>query len=402
MPEQGVSGYGLRWADVDGSGELNPSWTATPDILTIQTLAAAQLSLDPSDVRIEFFAEGAFNKLYSISSPKLEPQNYLMRVVLPVDPFFKTESEVATMGFVRKHSSLPVPRVVAYSSSASNPLRFEWMLLEYVEGLPLSETWDEMSFDAKADLSMEIRKYLGQLQDFDFSWIGNLYFSKVREQVNGQPAEWLRHSTGDPENDPEFVVGRLVSPWFFRDKCLFLNADRGPFQSSCDLMLAKTDMQIERIKHLSPDPTDYYYCELDEELAKDQLDEHRVLHHDDLSVSNIILDPASFEISGIIDWESVGIYPTWQASTVPYFLRGIEVAEPPPAGTPGVNEDSLVEIRKDWERVRLRRIYGDPVQQAYGCEPSVRQHEFAQNLEEIELRWTAATYWLREISNNSA
>ncbi|KAL2819050.1 hypothetical protein BDW59DRAFT_151664, partial [Aspergillus cavernicola] len=199
MPEQGTTGYGLIWADDDDSGVLYPTWTATPDIPTIQQLAAEHLSLEEAAVVVKFHAEGALNKLYLISSPDL-PQKYLMRVALPVEPFFKTESEVATMAFLRKHTSLHVPKVITYSSFAANTLRFEWVLLEYVEGTPLSDLWDRMSFDAKSDLTIRMLEHSKYMRNFYFSHFGNLYFSKDREQVNGQPAEWLRNSTNEPSS----------------------------------------------------------------------------------------------------------------------------------------------------------------------------------------------------------
>ncbi|KAL3479561.1 phosphotransferase enzyme family-domain-containing protein [Aspergillus californicus] len=418
MPEQST-GYGLIWADEDDDGALEPVWTAIPDIPTIQQLAAGHLSLDEAAVVVKFYAEGAFNKLYLVSSPDL-PQKYLMRVALPVDPFFKTESEVATIAFLRKHTSLPVPKVISYSSSADNNLRFEWVLLEYTEGAPLSDLWEGMSFDAKSDLTIRMLECVKGMRTFSFSCFGNLYFSKYRERVNGKPAQWLNNSTNNPENDPEFVIGRIAHPWFFRDKRLHLNANRGPFKSSCELMLAKTDMQIERVKHLSPNTGDDYYSYTNEYLAKGGKDvletcnglrdlvpasfpqdteELRVLYHHDLSDNNIILNPESLEINGIIDWESVGICPGWHATQVPYFLMGIEVPEPPPIRTPGVDESGLVEIRKDWERVRLRELFRNGLPEAIVTDDIMRKLHFESLLEDIELRWTAARAWLPALAD---
>ncbi|KAL4915776.1 hypothetical protein BDW62DRAFT_120348 [Aspergillus aurantiobrunneus] len=179
-------------------------------------------------------------------------------------------------------------------------------------------------------------------------------------------------------------------------------------------MLAKTDMQIERIKHLSPNPGDGYYNETDEYLAKYENDvlqtcngprslvpsifpqhteEHRVLYHDDLSDTNIILDSTTLELKGIIDWESVGICPSWQVTKAPVFLRGNEVPEPPPVGAPGVDEWEFVEIRKDWVKVCLRKLYIEGVPEARVTRDIKRKLNFAQSLEEMELRWQAARRW---------
>lgn len=123
----------------DGSsGELEPIWTELPNISVVQDLAAQHLPQTFTDIAVTFFAEGAFNKLYSICSPH-HPQHYIMRITLPVEPFFKTESECATIAYIRKYTSIPIPKVIAYDSSSENPLGFEWMLYEKIEGVPLSD-----------------------------------------------------------------------------------------------------------------------------------------------------------------------------------------------------------------------------------------------------------------------
>ena len=60
---------------------------------------------------VSFYAQGAFNKLYKVSTVDT---TCLMRASLPFDPRYKTESEVATIEFVRQKTSLPVPRIIAF------------------------------------------------------------------------------------------------------------------------------------------------------------------------------------------------------------------------------------------------------------------------------------------------
>lgn len=85
--------------------------------------------------------------------------------------------------------------------------------------------------------------------------------------------------------------------------------------------------------------------------------EINVLYHPDVSNRNIIVHPTSYRINGIVDWESVGICPAWQASEYPHFPKRNNTGEPPPVGAPDVEEEALVEIRKDWETVLLRDLY---------------------------------------------
>lgn len=416
MPATRPRQHGLLWKDND-AGELVPTWTASPDVSVIKALSIQHLPAEFKDIEVVFFAEGAFNRLYEIHSP-CRPQRYLMRVSLPVEPFFKTESEVATLAYIHAHTSIPVPEVIAYDSRADNTLGFEWVLLEKMEGSCLHDVWEKMPFRSKVDLTIHMASLLGQLHNMQFTQIGNLYFSTVADKVNGTAAQ-VKH-------DKKFVVGRIVSPWFFRDKRVWLHADRGPFTSSHDLMLAETEIQIERVKHLSPLPTDEYFSETDEELAEDReavletccklkelvpaifpakttRAEKKILYHDDLSAGNIIVDPNTYHITGIIDWESVAIRPDWDATDYPYFLKGIEVQEPPPLGTPGVDETRMTWIRRDWEKVLLRQIYQQKIrgtvdEAMFESDGGViLKRKFARSLAEIELRWTGARYWMRHL-----
>ena len=185
-------------------------------------------------------------------------------------------------------------------------------------------------------------------------------------------------------------------------------------------MTAKTRMQIERIKHLSPLPTDDYYSETEEVLAEEhdgvldacyslealvphvfpsssRHDEVKVLYHDDLSASNIIVNPLSFRVTGIVDWECISIHLAWEAAECPFFLRGIEVEEPPPPRTPGGVEPELSEIRKDWEKFLLRHLYQKTLQDDVELSTDImHKQKFSDRLEDIETNWTASRSWARK------
>ncbi|KAL4786395.1 hypothetical protein BJX76DRAFT_355122 [Aspergillus varians] len=124
-------------------------------------------------------------------------------------------------------------------------------IMAYEEGEPFRDYWDRVSEADRTRLLQQLQGYVTEMRSIKGTFI----------------AEWLSNSA-KPENDLEFVIGHIVHPWFFRDKRVYFNADRGPFKSSCDLMLAKTDMQIEYIKHLSLNPGDDYHNEIDESFAK--------------------------------------------------------------------------------------------------------------------------------------
>ncbi|KAE8415350.1 hypothetical protein BDV36DRAFT_298207 [Aspergillus pseudocaelatus] len=263
-----------------------------------------------------------------------------------------------------------------------------------------------MSFEVKASLTTEICGYLESLQGLQFTQIGSLYFSSVREPVGtkdiGDALEAIpTNTTVDCGIGTDFVIGRVVSPWFFRDKRLYLSA-------------------IERIKHLSPLPTDDFYSETDEVLAEEQGDvldtcysleellpyiflppggqyEAKLLYHDDLSASNIMMNSVSYRVTGIVDWESVSIHPAWEATEYPFFLRGMDVQMPPPLPPgSGTIEPELCEIRKNWEKVCLRRLYKRTLHNDIELSPDVKhKRKFSDCLETMQINWTASGYWAR-------
>ncbi len=413
------------WKNNPETGFLDPTWPREPDLEVARKLAIAHLPTDTfRNADIAPFAQGAFHRLYSISST-LTAAEHLMRVALPVDPFYKTESEVATMEYIRRYSSIPVPRVIAFASSASNELGFEWILMEKVDGLPLDQFWDAMPFDAKSRLTVELASCLKQLRERTFPLLGNIYFADVWSQVGYAPIT-SSSQTPDIGVDGTFVIGRMVSTRFFRDKRLLLPADRGPFETARELAVAETKLVGQRIRHLSPIPDTDYYCETDDLLnsdvaevlhvfdkldqavshvfsAADGPEDDKVLWHSDLSSMNVLVHPDTYELAGIVDWESVSIVPFWDTGDqVPQCLRGIEVAEPPLLGSvPDDEEEDLVEIRKDWELVLLRRKYLDITRPSYDItsvsDRAVRRKmQLSRFLGNFEDRWESARYWLKQ------
>lgn len=172
--------------------------------------------------------------------------------------------------------------------------------------------------------------------------------------------------------DGDFVIGRMVSPRFFRDKRLLLRPERGPFATARELITAEAELLNRRARHLSSSPTDQYYCESDAMLADDGpevLDtadelvqvaprilsaddgpeDLKLLWHDNLSFRNVLVNPETHRLAGVVDWESASIVPAWGIrGGYPHFLRGVSVEEPPLPGTVSAEEEEgLVEISKD-------------------------------------------------------
>ena len=303
----------LHWT---GGWDLEPVWPHEPDVNTIKSLAKRHLvtelpdSFDDTRLEVSFFTEGGFNKLYNISYPD-HHTSYLFRVTLPIEPYYKTESEVATIAYLRANTSIPVPQVFAWDSDGSNELHFEWILMAKIDGVPLFDVWRKVPWEKKLELTGTIAAMVKQLHDRKFNGIGGLYFKSAIERKRSKPeiaqaSDALQSDSGgdkttvadcrlgedkdqhEPKrstmsngagNDDapgagasivsqetllhdsekmrpkgcldqaDFCVDRIFDPLFFIASRLYLQGDRGPYISSIEWLSAEIHIQLEWIKN---------------------------------------------------------------------------------------------------------------------------------------------------------
>ncbi|KAF7541830.1 hypothetical protein G7054_g324 [Neopestalotiopsis clavispora] len=212
-----------------------------------------------------------------------------------------------------------------------------------------------------------------------------------------------------------FTIGPSIDGAFFSDRRRHLPTNRGPYGSCHDwldalilveqefiqtakvLLESKEDMTPEHREENWDDLT--YEIGLDEEdmeeyddmialclkyrevlssvfsheASQDQ-DMSCVLHHIDLSTSNIIVDPETFAINGIIDWEQTLLAPGWYGIDYPNFISD---DEPYDEGEPKIpstyDEESpeynpcVVGNRDRWEAKQLRGCFDNAMEELIGC-----------------------------------
>ena len=168
-----------------------------------------------------------------------------------------------------------------------------------------------------------------------FDAIGNLCF---REDLSGGTARTV------PTTDDKFVIGPTVTDFMFAGgRKLRLPRNLGPYPNDAEYTAALADAETEDVKFLQS-PEARARDDFDEDVPEDAL---RILEalgelreawaelfpsppripphtfaltHHDLSLSNIFVDPATYEVTGI-DWEYAGARPGWEYR-YPAFLRG--------------------------------------------------------------------------------
>ncbi|OQE22019.1 hypothetical protein PENFLA_c013G08233 [Penicillium flavigenum] len=257
--------YGLAW-----EGDFicsDPRWTVEPDIGAIKQTVQ---SLRPSStVEVTFLVQGGFNKIYNVS---IDDEPFIMRDSLPVD--YKVMSEVATMDWVRRITSLPIPRVIAHQPPRDNLIGFEWMLMTKLPGKPFGEIYQSLSFDVKARLVKKLAAGSACLFRNQLRGIGNIYgessvvenstsseeTSSTRQLIDNKISDPAKEPASDSNSAPTSTdsgagllnipdkdssewalphVGRIVFMQFFWDSHIHQDVPRGPFRSSEDWITSR-------------------------------------------------------------------------------------------------------------------------------------------------------------------
>lgn len=217
-------------------------------------------------------------------------------------PRVKDINEVAVMKWVRKNTTIPVPEVVYFDASEENVLGHEFTLLEKVPGRNLSSVWDELDIGRRLSVLSQIADYLAQIHKYSFEWTGGFQF----------------HETGDP-----IVPGPLVDETFWQaptvaiywpagESVSTLNIS-GPYDSYTALCAAEVKCVIYAIgrhdslawiRDLVPRLQAFVnMLSNDREKIRDMKlnDAKIVLAHRGLHFDNIMFQPLTNKITGIID-----------------------------------------------------------------------------------------------------
>ncbi|KAF3293417.1 hypothetical protein TWF132_004736 [Orbilia oligospora] len=283
-----------------------PVWKVEPsiDIVTdimrskIQEISQHEESNENSMPTATFLGGGAFNKLYLMNRYK---SSWILRLTLPVDPYYKTVSEVATINLIRTSTSLPVPEIITHYSgsvegfSNDGNLGLEWILMTKLPGKNLRNAWYEM------DIGIKMR-FVELLAD------------KLHELY---ACEAARFST----------IGNRSTR---QDAMRFRNLSR------------RLSQHIQTFL-----PTD----------------EKFVLHHDDINAGNLLVDPETGALTGILDWECVSVLPTWKSCQLPLFLMNTKARNMQPSEKAYLEREDgppsslYFEHLREWELTMLGQCF---------------------------------------------
>ncbi|KAJ7135807.1 hypothetical protein C8R44DRAFT_609186 [Mycena epipterygia] len=123
--------------------------------------------------RIVFLSAGTFHKAYLITLTS--SHQVVARVARRFMPRLKTESEIATLRYLREKTRVPVPDVHCYDSNPYNRLGGEYIIMSKASGIPLSQVYHSLSYAQLVRLLENLAKLVIPLFGHRFPQIGSLY-----------------------------------------------------------------------------------------------------------------------------------------------------------------------------------------------------------------------------------
>ncbi|RLL95011.1 hypothetical protein CFD26_101573 [Aspergillus turcosus] len=282
-------------------------------------------------------AEGGFNRVLQATFN----DGYEVIVRLPyrltVPKHLATASEAATLDLLR-HNGVPVPKVLAYSADESNPVGAEYIMLEKLEGMSLSQQWFSMDNKSRVKIMKQIVKVENKFMTIPFPASGSLFYRK--DLGESQLIVPIPGQSNRLEPD-QVVLGPTVQhEWWYRERNL-LDVDRGPWKTylACLEAPAKREIaycqrygkprlhverylrELHQFKAMSPAShtrllSDYLKLAPYLEVPSDHPLARPVLRHPDFSPNNILVN-SSNDIVGVIDWQHAVVLPLCLCAGIP-------------------------------------------------------------------------------------
>ncbi|KAF7114419.1 hypothetical protein CNMCM5793_008723 [Aspergillus hiratsukae] len=225
-----------------------------------------------------------------------------------------------------------VPKVFSWSSMADNAVGAEYILMENVRGVQLSQIWNRLDVKLQFEIVRKVALYQDSWAQTHFSQYGSLYY----KQDLGHLTPSLRYTGRDGQHvvHDRFAVGPSISRQNIDDGRIEFDFDRGPWHTAEDYERAsglRESYCIRNTPQLPRSPIAIHYSgtyrpsrekkllaaesylKLVKYLTLDN-ESIRTSHiwHDDLHTENIFVNPDDpSEIYCFIDWQSTELAPLY-------------------------------------------------------------------------------------------
>jgi aminoglycoside phosphotransferase (APT) family kinase protein len=213
----------------------------------------------------------------------------------------RLESEVATLVFLRKVKKTWAPKLYAYSLDALNASGTPYILMQKMPGVTLEEALSGgMKRECVHRVLEDLAEYQKALRQHQFVEIGSLMMYKTWYHVSDLMNIW---SSDMAKNQYQSNSWDNSHQYYFQQHSLSLAASflGGDVANMSKMWLLHAYMAA--ILPAYAQPAHKFY-----------------LAHTDLSISNIMVDPDTGALTGIIDWEFANTLPLQAVEHYPGFL----------------------------------------------------------------------------------
>ncbi|OZJ04922.1 hypothetical protein BZG36_02659 [Bifiguratus adelaidae] len=236
--------------------------------------------------------KGYNNRLYSVTTDK---SKFVLKAGGRYWKRAKTDTEVAAISLVSKHTAVPVPHIRGWCSDASIS-GVEYIITDEVGGTTLSEVWPFMSMDEKKHVLQELAEHLGEIKAsvtadlLSQQRIGNFLITNTR--------------SGDNSTNMDIAIDKTID-----------GVDGG--STAGDYFAAMLHMQLKAfhvdkvydgMRHLYP--RIQTFASQSAQLQSTDASAP-VFTHGDISLANILVEKSGsiYRITAILDWEWAGFFP---------------------------------------------------------------------------------------------
>jgi aminoglycoside phosphotransferase (APT) family kinase protein len=224
------------------------------------------------------------NPFYIINVTQNNSQKQLILRILDPHPFFKrkkTTNEVSIINYLKDNTNIPVPSVISFSKNKSTSLiGCEYILINRIKGKFLGEEFKNAN-EIPDKVINQMLNIFKELKSIKFSTIIGCFddsLSICTTPWNHGPIEYASESYLD-------YINKILT-WSIKE----MNKINKYKQIAKDLEVFQ-DILIQ-------------ICKENENLNNLNFYDEMSLVHNDLNSWNILIDPITFEITGILNWES--------------------------------------------------------------------------------------------------
>ncbi|KAM5464266.1 hypothetical protein MauCBS54593_007085 [Microsporum audouinii] len=209
------------------------------DVDALKRIAAKAVDRN-SATSIRKLAEGGFNRVFLLTMNDGFEVIVKIPYLLAVPPKLTTESEVATLDFLRENG-IPVPKVYAWSSDKDNEVGTEYIIMEKATGKPLTDCWFDLTPKEMLKLVTSYVDIEKKLFSFPFGAHGSLYYKDALPR-NLQAS---LYASGQSGGDSRFCIGPITDYMFWRGRRAAFDLDRGPWGDHCQYLQSIGQRELE-------------------------------------------------------------------------------------------------------------------------------------------------------------